>query len=74
MPVYTYLVIEEHLEHPELGNYVSYGIKAMCGDSEVGYVSDVSVNKEFVEDVVRRCNEGNLDVIHLMDVVEDSLP
>lgn len=71
--MYKYIVVEEHLEHPDIGTYTSYGIKAMRGTEAVEFVSDVSVDKTFVEALARCCTDLQLDPIHLFDVVEDAI-
>lgn len=62
-----YFVVEEKLENPEIGEYISYGIRMEGGLS----VSDVSLNRDAVEDLVGRMNDGELDPIHFFDVIED---
>ena len=47
--------------------------KTECGWREVAFVSDVSTDRAAVEQLARRCTEGQLDPIHLLDVVEDAL-
>lgn len=42
-------------------------------EREVAFVSDVSTDRAAVEQLARRCTEGQLDPIHLLDVVEDAL-
>lgn len=37
------------------------------------YVSDVSVNRSVVEELVEKYNKYNLDPIHLHDAIEDFL-
>lgn len=49
--------------------YNSYGI--YYNDSL--YINDISVDKKAVEKLVRLCNEGELDPVHLYYVVEDFL-
>ena len=72
--MYKYIVVEETLENPEIGTYISYGLKAMQGRAEITFVSDVSVNKTFVEGLARMYTEFQLDPVHLLEVVEDALP
>ncbi len=71
--MYLYITVEEHLEHPDIGTYTSYGIKAMKGTDELMFVSDVSVDRTFVENLARCCTELQLDPMHLFDVVEDAI-
>ena len=46
----------------------------MREDEEIITVSDVSLDKAFVEGLAKLCTELQLDPIHLFDVVEDALP
>lgn len=70
-----YRMVEEALTDPELGSYTTYGIRAegpLEDDSDV-QISDVSLSKQVVEELVERCNRLELDPIHLRDVVEDTV-
>ena len=71
--MYKYITVEEQLEHPDIGTYTSYGIKAMKGSDEIEFVSDVSVDRPFVDELARCCTDLQLDPIHLFDVVEDAI-
>ena len=75
--IFRYALISEKLFSSELGRYRSFGIRAFqkteCGWREVAFVSDVSTDRAAVEQLARRCTEGQLDPIHLLDVVEDAL-
>ena len=75
--IFRYALISEQLFSSELGHYRSFGIRAFqkteCGWREVAFVSDVSTDRAAVEQLARRCTEGQLDPIHLLDVVEDAL-
>ena len=57
----------------ELGEYVTYGIRACEGGVIVESVSDISTDHALVQKLVDRCNEGGLDTIHLSDFVTDCL-
>ena len=72
--MYKYIVVEETLENPEIGTYTSYGLKAMQGDKEITVVSDVSLDRAFVEGLARMYTEFQLDPVHLFEVIEDALP
>lgn len=71
--IFRYALISEKLFSSELGRYRSFGIRAFqkteCGWREVAFVSDVSTDRAAVEQLARRCTEGQLDPIHLLDVV-----
>ena len=75
--VYTYRVVCQKLSAPELGPYITYGILAardLCGCQQVvQFISDVSLDRAFVEALARRCTAAQLDPCHLLDVVEDAI-
>lgn len=64
-----YSCFRERKHDDEYGYYVTYGILL---DGEVA-VSDLCLDGRRVRDLVDLCNEGDLDPIHLPDVVEDFL-
>lgn len=70
-----YEVIEEHFNTPETGSYISFGI---CAYHEASHevicsVSDVFANKEHAADLVKMCNEAELNPVHLRCIVENEL-
>ena len=75
--IFRYALVSEQLFSTELGHYRSFGIRAFqkteCSWREIAFVSDVSTDQAAVEQLARRCTEGQLDPIHLLDVVEDAL-
>ena len=67
--VYTYRVVCQKLSAPELGSYTTYrGCQQV-----VQFISDVSLDRAFVEALARRCTAAQLDPCHLLDVVEDAI-
>ena len=76
--MYKYLTFKERVTTPGIGTYISYGIKCLKITRHSVYciisVSDVSTKPELVKDIVKRCNRGKLSPIHLLDVIEDSIP
>lgn len=77
MTIYRFLPVKERLAAPELGEYVSYGIRALALESgrqnEAAYISDVSCDERFVAGLADRCTRLQLDPGHLLDVVLDAL-
>ena len=72
--MFQYLPFAEHLHSDELGEYDTYGIKAVDAAGKVlESVSDVSLDGEFVTELCRKCTENQLHPIHLMDVIEDHI-
>ena len=69
--VYTYRVVCQKLSAPELGPYITYGLRG-C-QQVVQFISDVSLDRAFVEALARRCTAAQLDPCHLLDVVEDAI-
>lgn len=69
-----YIPVREELCTPELGTYVSYGIRAvLASGEETAFVSDVSTDQAFVEHLAMLCTMGQLSPIHLRDVIEDAI-
>ena len=66
-----YKLIKEHLFHPELGSYTTYGIAVYDGKHLVRKISDVSTDKHRVRKLCRLCNRLRLDLEQLTDVIED---
>ena len=68
-----YKTVREKRNSDELGSYVTYGIIIYKNKKLLKYISDVSNIKRDVQDLVRRCNEEQLDPIHIEEVVDDYL-
>lgn len=75
--MYRYISVSEELSSPYLGRYRSFGIAAQreaAGHWQVVCkVSDVSTDPVFVENLAARCTAGQLEPVHLMDIIEDAL-
>ena len=75
--MYRYISVSEELSSPYLGRYRSFGIAAQREAAghwqEVCKVSDVSTDPVFVENLAARCTAGQLEPVHLMDIIEDAL-
>ena len=67
-----YEVFEEDLVNPEIGQYRTYGIMSASADGELR-ISDVSLCKDKLEDIVGKLNMYELSPVHIRDVVEDIL-
>lgn len=72
-PKVRYEVVGEYLYSPEIGEYFSYGIAVFEGNAAPKIISDVSVEKEPLEELCRRCADEGLDPIHIYDIIEDFL-
>lgn len=70
-----YKATASSFHHPDMGTYVSYGIRAV--DKESGEiletVEDVFTNEEEAVALAARCTVGQLAVYQLKDVIEDTL-
>lgn len=69
----TYQIVKELIYHSELGNYYSYGICAYLNKKEIAHISDVFLEKDDAIKFVQKCNQLELDPIHLPEVIEDAL-
>lgn len=70
-----YEIVEEQFNTPETGSYISFGICAYNETSNevISKVSDVFDSKERAANLVRICNEYELDPVHLRCIVENEL-
>ena len=58
----------------DVGSHTGYGIAAICDGSVTDSVAlDLSCNENEVAELVRRCNELKLSLVHFQDVIEDFL-
>lgn len=57
----------------EIGAYTSYEMSASKDGKIIRSIPDISVNRNALEELVRKCNESNLAIVHMQDVVEDWL-
>ena len=75
--MFRYISVSEELSSPILGQYHSFGIAAqqeVAGQWQVVCkVSDVSTDPVFVENLAARCTAGQLEPVHLLDIIEDAL-
>lgn len=75
--MYLYLPFREHLFHPDLGAYDSYGILALwqthTGWVREAYIPDVTPSRACIRDLCRRYIKAQLMPCHLMDVLQDEL-
>ena len=73
--LYFYSIVREVFDHPDIGQYISYGIKVTSGNagSILAVVSDVSVSEPRMAELVQKCDTLKLASCHLLDVVEDFL-
>lgn len=70
----TYVLTETNLSTAETKEYVTFGIRSENADNRCTiHIPDVSTNKQLVRALVERCNAGQLDPVHLHEVVEDAI-
>ena len=60
--MYRYISVSEELSSPYLGRYRSFGIAAQR--EAAGH---------WQENLAARCTAGQLEPVHLMDIIEDAL-
>ena len=70
---YLYEAVRHTAISEEIGDYVTYGIRVSEGGRELSFTADVSTDRETVERLAANCTDGQLDPIHLGDVIEDLL-
>jgi hypothetical protein len=71
----SYKLRKDNLFHRNIGSYSSYGIDAFDDSSSnpIHSILDISTEKDSLENLICLCNESQLDIVHLDDVVEDFL-
>lgn len=71
----TYRVIKENLINTETGSYTSYGIGVYNTKSKsaICVISDVFISQEKAVLFTTMCNDMQLDIVHLPNVIEDCL-
>ena len=70
-----YRIIQEE-KNMEGRRYIVWGMEAYEGDNPsrpVKRIGDISTSRERVEELVQACNDGELSLFHMEDVVEDWL-
>jgi len=70
---FTYVPVRECLISPKLGHYSSFGMEVLEKGTLSFKVSDISTDESLVTVLAQRCTAGQLDPIHLFDVIEDML-
>lgn len=68
-----YRLFTERLENEERGSYIAYGLEAVAEGHVCRHISDISVDAAAVRRLAMLCNQCQLDIHHLDDVVEDWL-
>lgn len=75
--MYRYLMNEGSFYLPEIGAYQSYGLNVVAeqagAETLLAVVEDISVDKAFVQALAEMFEQGQLEPIHLMDVLENVL-
>lgn len=75
--MYNYNIFVEVLKNEDSDAYTAYGICVCSMENnqrkEVLKVSDVSTDKEKVDNLVDLCNKEQLEPVHIYDVIEDCL-
>jgi len=67
-----YSLTHDIIINPEVGEYQAYGIKYTSGD-EIIHISDISLCKGKLENLIDKLNRLQLMPVHIFDVVEDVL-
>lgn len=65
-----YETMKEKVHPDEMVEYKTYGIRVMV---EIASVSDVSLDKAFVDELCRKFNESELSPLRLLDMIDKSM-
>lgn len=69
----TYEMIEESIEYGD-SRRISYGIAVYAGtDNMVASIHDITSDREKLAAFIGQCNQLELSLVHLADVIEDFL-
>ena len=72
-----YCVVKEKLFHPDIGEYVSYGMlccSVLADETRViEFISDVSCDEKFVTELAEKFTVRELSPLHFLSAVEDAL-
>ena len=75
--MFLYLPIETELDSPYLGHCRTFGLRVLRAENdqekEVMLLPDISTDFSFVLRLAELFTRKQLDPIHLLDVIEDSL-
>ena len=71
--MYRYEPVEESIDLPECGRFVSYGIRVLAEGQTVGFRSDVFTERAVVEEICRLCTAEQVEPVHLEDVIDSLL-
>lgn len=63
-----FYIVKDHLHHPDVGEYISYGI----GTGNL-VIPDISTDRSYVEALVQKFEENELAPEHLQEAVEDAI-
>ncbi len=73
--IYFYRLAECTVYDEDGSAYRAYGIEARDAvDNIWKSYPDLFFDRKPAEELVLACNEGELDIVHLEDVIEDALP
>lgn len=68
-----FTIVENRMNHLDIGEYTSFGIAAHGSASVDVVVYDISTDRQFVEELVQRFEAEQLAPEHLRDAVEDAI-
>lgn len=75
--MYRYLPVERDLFSPYIGPYHAFGLQVLHThderDEELMLLPDISTDFAFVLRLAHILTQKQLDPVHLLDVIEDSL-
>ena len=71
--MYRYEPVEEWIDLPECGEFISYGIRILLDGQVWGIRSDVFTERAVVEEICRLCTAEQVEPVHLEDVIDSLL-
>lgn len=75
--VWNYLIVREELSHPDIGDYVTYGIRILRREGaswlEVTTIHDVTSEGVLASRIAELFNRYQLSPIHSMEAIDNML-
>ena len=70
-----YNLRQDLVTYPDEGTYQTYGMDITDTDTNeiIDSIPDISFNRLDAENLIKDCNEAEVDVAHIYDVIEDFL-
>ncbi len=71
-----YKLRQDIIDYPDEGTFKAYGIDITDTDTNtvVKSIPDICFDRPKLEKLIKDCNELDVELIHIYDIIEDFLP